>query len=165
MDERLAAALPFVAWSRVWSPLASEALREEAWNELSLPGRFAETESAFLDAFMIGLGGPRVPLLLHAALGKDGGAVREDWMRVIQHLELRWKEQTLPPDHLGVACDVVARAIEHEEHVLIRELRARYLDPWCEIARERLAGRDDDLARLPERFSADLVAAAEFAEG
>ncbi|MCP5055156.1 MAG: hypothetical protein GY937_00350 [bacterium] len=159
MNERLAAALPFVAWSRVWSPLAPEALREEAWRELSLPGRFAEQESAFLDAFVVGLGGPQVPLLLHAALGKDGGAVREDWMRVVQHLDLRWKEQTLPPDHLGVACDVMALAIEREEGVLIRELRTRYLDPWCEIAQERLAGREGALARLPASFSADLAGA------
>ena len=106
-----------------------------------------------------------MPLLLHAALGRDGGAVREDWMRVVQHLDLRWKEQTLPPDHLGIACDVIARAIERGESVLIHELRKRYLDPWCAIARERLAGREDDLARLPEVFSADLGSVAELAEG
>ena len=99
------AALPFIAWSRIWSPLAPTAWREEAWQVLSLPGRFMDCESAFLSAFVVGLPSPTVPLQLHAALGRDGGTAREDWMRVIQHLELRWNEQTLPPDHLGVACE------------------------------------------------------------
>ncbi|MCP3985108.1 MAG: hypothetical protein GY723_12015 [bacterium] len=161
MEARLEAALPFVAWSRVWSPLAPEAWRQEAWTALSLPGSFADLESAFLDAFVIGLGGPDVPLLLHAALGRDGGTVREDWMRVIQHLELQWKEQALPPDHLGVACDVVARAIERDEPLLIRELRRRYLDPWCAVASERLVEKDAGLAALPEVFASDLAVLAQ----
>ncbi len=150
------AALPFIAWSRIWSPLASEAWREEAWQILSLPGRFMDCESAFLSAFVVGLPTPAVPLPLHAALGRDGGTAREDWMRVIQHLELRWNEQTLPPDHLGVACDVLACAITREESVLIRELRKRYLEPWCAIASERLAGMDETIAHLPQAFAVDL---------
>jgi hypothetical protein len=159
MDARREAALPFVAWSRVWSPLAARAWREEAWQALSLPGSFADSESAFLGAFVVGLPAPDVPLLLHAALGREGGAVREDWMRVIHHLELHWNEQALPPDHLGAACDVLVCAVEREESVLIRELRKRYLEPWCAVASERLAARNDAIARLPEMFAADLQAA------
>ena len=161
MEARLEVALPFVAWARVWSPLAPEAWREEAWQALSLPGTFADSESVFLSTFVIGLGGPDIPLLLHAALGRDGGAVREAWMRVIQHLELRWKEQALPPDHLGVACDVLARALEREESVLLAELRKRYLDPWCAVARERLSETNGTMARLPEAFAADLAAVSD----
>lgn len=153
------AALPFVAWSRIWSPLAPEAWREEAWQALSLPGRFADCESAFLSAFVIGLPTADVPLLLHAALGRDGGTVREDWMRVLQHLELRWNQQTLPPDHLAVGCDVLVCAIAREEGVLIRELCKRYLQPWCAVATDRLAGNDGAIAGLPEVFAADLRAA------
>ena len=149
-------ALPFVAWSRVWSPLAPRAWREEAWKALSLPGEFGDCESEFLSAFVVGLPAPDVPLLLHAALGRDGSAVREDWMRVIQNLELRWNDQALPPDHLGAACDVLVCAIAREEHLLIRELRKRYLDPWCAIASERLAGKRDLIASLPDTFAADL---------
>ena len=152
------AALPFVAWSRVWSPLAPGAWREEAWQALSLPGQFADCESDFLSAFVVGLPAPDVPLLLHAALGRDGGTVREDWMRVIQHLELRWNEQALPPDHLGAACDVLVCAITREESVLIHELRKRYLEPWCAVASERLAGKSNAIVRLPEAFAADLRA-------
>jgi hypothetical protein len=151
------AALPFVAWSRVFSPLAPEAWREEAWQALSLPGRFADCESAFLSAFVVGLPAPDVPLLLHAALGRDGGVVREDWMRVIHHLGLRWSGKSLPPDHLGAACDVLACATLREESVLIDELRKRYLEPWCAVASERLAGKDHAIAILPEMFAADLA--------
>jgi hypothetical protein len=157
VDDRLEAALPFVAWSRIWSPLSPVAWREEAWQALSLPAKFADSESAFLSTFVIGLPSPDVPLLLHAALGREGGAVREDWMRVIRHLGLRWNEQALPPDHLGVACDVLACAIQHEEGLLIRELRKRYLEPWCAVASERLTGNNDTLERLPKLFRADLL--------
>jgi hypothetical protein len=156
MEAASEAALPFVAWSRVWSPLAPEAWREEAWQALSLPGRFADHESAFLSAFVVGLPAPDVPLLLHAALGREGGAVREDWMRVIHHLGLRWNAKALPPDHLGAACDVLSCAIRHDEQLLIGELRERYLDPWCAIASERLSGADQAIAGLPGAFAAVL---------
>ena len=159
MDELQEAALPFVAWSRVWSPLAPPAWRSEAWDALSLHGSFSDCESAFLGAFVVGLPGPDVPVLLHAALGLDGGAVREDWMRVIQHLELHWKDRALPPDHLAAACDVVVCAILRGEGVLIRELRERYLEPWCSVASDRLAGKDEAIECIPERFAADLARA------
>jgi len=158
MDARRDAALPFVAWARVWSPLAPEAWRDEAWLALSLPGRFADVESEFLAAFVVGLPAPDVPLLLHATLGRDGGSVREDWMRVIGFLELRWNDRSLPPDHLAVACDVLACASQQGEHVLIHELRGRYLDPWCAAAGERLAGRHPAIASLPATFAEDLAA-------
>jgi hypothetical protein len=155
----VSSALPFVAWARVWSPLAPEAWRDEAWAALGLPGRRAEAEAEFLGTYVAGVPAPPVPLVLHAALGRAGGAVREDWMRVIAHLGLRWGDRALPPDHLGVACDVLVRAIEREEDVLLRELVDRYLDPWCAVARERLASRADPAARLPRLFAADLAVA------
>lgn len=154
----LEAALPFVAWSRVWSSLAPASWREEAWQALGLPGHFAGCESDFLAAFVVGAPAPEVPLLLHAALGRDGGAVREDWMRVIAHLGLRFGERTLPPDHLGAACEALACAIEREEAVLTHELVKRYLAPWCAVATERLARRERHaaVAALPGCFAAAL---------
>jgi hypothetical protein len=157
LETRREAALPFVAWSRVWSPLAPHAWREEAWQALLLPGRFADCESAFLSAFVVGLPAPDLPLLLHAALGRDGGVVREDWMRVTSHLGLRRNNNSLPPDHLGAACDVLTCAILRDERVLIHELRKRYLEPWCAVASERLAGKSHAIASLPEMFAADLA--------
>jgi len=158
MDAHFESALPFVAWARIWSPLAPAEWRDEAWQALSLPRTRKDLESDFMSAFVVGLPAPDVPLLLHAALGREGGAVREDWMRVIQHLDLAWGDRSLPPDHLGAACDVLACAIDREESVLIRELRKRYLAPWCTVAIERLAGRDDGLVQLPQAFAADLEA-------
>jgi hypothetical protein len=152
-------ALPFVAWSRVWSPLVPAPWREEAWYALSRPGRFADCESAFLDAFVVAFPAPAVPLLLHAALDRDGGTVREDWMRVIAHLGLRWNARTLPPDHLAAACDVLVCALARAEDVLVRELCQRYLQPWCAVATERLDGRDAVITDLPRAFAADLRAA------
>jgi hypothetical protein len=156
----LEAALPFVLWARVWSPLAPDSWRQEAWAALGLPASWPTCESDFLRAFVAGWPAPEVPLLLHATLGRDGGAVREEWMRVIAHLDLHFGDRALPPDHMGAACEVLACAIERDETVLVRELLKRYFEPWCEAAIRRLSGRADDLARLPARFAEDLCAAA-----
>lgn len=160
MNAPLDAALPFLAWARVWSPLAPPAWRDEAWQALALPGRCADCESEFNAAFLVGLPAPDVPLLLHAALGRDGGAVREDWMRVYNHLGLRLGARALPPDHLAPACEALAFAIEREDTVLVRELVRRYLEPWCEVATGRLAAakRCDAVVQLPGRLAAELRA-------
>jgi hypothetical protein len=133
-------------------------LREEAWAALELPGSWSEAEPAFWQAFQTGLPTPKVPLLLHAALGREGGACREDWMRVISHLGLVWDDKHLPPDHLGAACEVLACAIEREERVLVRELCERYLLPWCSAASACLKDEDSVLAALPEQLALDLGA-------
>lgn len=159
MTERAHEALRLVAWSRIWSPLVPEEWRAEAWELLELPGAWSEVAPEFWPTFHVGLPAPRVPLLLHAALGRDGGHAREDWMRAAAHLRLRSSEHTLPPDHLGVAAEVVASALQAGEDVLVRELCARYLRPWCELARARLAGGVPALAALPARFEAELRAA------
>ena len=153
-----AAALPFIAWSRIWSPVAPEPLRREAWEALALPARFDELGPDFWSTFHVGSPAPKVPLLLHAALQMDGAGAREDWMRAMSYLKLRFDEFHLPPDQLGAACEVYACAIESEEPVLIEELRRRYLLPWCRFARERLAQGESQLAFLPEQFEADLLA-------
>lgn len=154
-----AAALPFIAWSRIWSPVAPEWLRREAWEALNLPESFDELSVDFWSTFHVGNPIPRAPLLLHAALKLDGGRVREDWIRVMHRLGLRWDAFHLPPDQLGAACEVYACAIEGEEPVLIEELRRRYLLPWCHFARRRLPRDETPLAFLPEQFEADLLAA------
>jgi hypothetical protein len=149
-------ALALVAWSRIWSPLVSSAWRAEAWEALGLAGSFDEIEAEYWQIFHIGVPGPPVSLLLHAALDRDGGRVREDWARVFQFLGLRWEGPTLPPDHLGPACEALAAAVENDDPLLAGELRDRYLKPWCEVARRRLAGNGSTLTELPESFAAEL---------
>jgi hypothetical protein len=149
-------ALTFLAWSRIWSPLVPSAWRGEAWEALGVGGSFQEFEAEYWSTFHFGLPGPLVPLYLHAALGRDGGRVREDWMRVFHFLGLRWEGSTLPPDHLGPACEALAAAVDNEDWILVGELRDRYLGPWCRVAQERLAEGGCALSQLPASFAADL---------
>jgi len=151
-------ALACIAWSHIWSPVVPDPLREKAWRALGLPGSIASHDTEFWSTFQLGAVTPKVSLLLHAALKREGGAVRDDWMRVTRHLGLRFDGVHLPPDQLGVACEVFACAVEREESVLIEELRRRYLLPWCDLAKKALDGGSSRLTFLPARFEADLLA-------
>jgi len=151
-------ALPFLAWARVWSPLVSRSEREEAWRALGLPQPFEELEGRFWAIFHTGVPAPTAPLLLHAVLGLDGGHVREEWMRVLTLLELEWGKSTLPPDHLAIACEIFAAAIENGDATLTRELAERYLLPWCHAVDAALAGEGTALAVLPSAFAAAIRA-------
>ena len=151
-------ALPWIAWSRIWSPVVPEELRRQAWHALELPDSVTEYETEFCSTFLLGAAVPRVPLLLHAALKREGGAVREDWLRVARHLGLRRDGAHLPPDQLGAACELYACAVEREDAVLVDELRSRYLLPWCAFAMAQLDNSSSDLAFLPARFESDLRA-------
>jgi hypothetical protein len=151
-------ALRFVGWARIWSPVAPRELRVDAWSALGLSGSFGEVEPEYWAAFHVGSPLPAVPLLLHAALGMEGGHVREEWMRVLQFLGLRWQDAALPPDHLAPGCEALAAAIDRGDGVMVAELRGRYLLPWCEHARERLGAEPGRALALAERFEADLRA-------
>lgn len=150
-------ALALLAWARIWSPLADEVAREEAWAALGLPDSF----SALSVEYWTLCHGPgaSLPLLLHAALGLDGSATREDWLRVMDHLDLAWDGVHLPPDQLGVACEVFACAIDAAEPVLVRELCARYLLPWCDTALARLPA-GSAMGPVLDQFRADVTLAS-----
>ncbi len=150
------AALRFVGWARLWSPVAPRELRVDAWQALGLPGSFGDAETEYWASFHVGDPLPPAPLLLHAALGMEGGHAREEWMRVLQFLGLRWRDGTLPPDHLAPGCEALAAAIDRRDAVMVAELCRRYLLPWCARARERLGGRAAAALQLAERFEADL---------
>ncbi len=152
------AALTFIAWSRIWSSVVDDERRVEAWEALALPGDYDALKSDFWTTFHVGNPMPKVPVLLHAALNMEGGAAREDWLRVINYLGLEWDEVHLAPDQLGVACEIYACAIEREEPVLIEELRTRYLLPWCQFAKGQLSLDHPALKFLAEQFEADLQA-------
>lgn len=151
-------ALVFVAWARVWSPLIDDTLRAEAWQQLELPGTLAEHGAAFMRHFVVALPQPPAPLLMHAALAQDGGVVREDFVRVMEYLDVEHQDQgRLPPDHLACACELLAMAIEAGEPVIVDGLRERYLRPWCATVLPRL-GDAPALQAVVEQFAADLSA-------
>jgi hypothetical protein len=77
-------------------------------------------------------------------------------MRIFHFLELRLEGPKLPPDHLGPACEALACALENRDRILAAELRERYLEPWCRVARARLSAERGHLAELPAAFAADL---------
>ena len=135
----------------------AEDVREQAWNALGLARPYSECKEEYWNIFHVGVPMPKVPLLLHAALMREGGAMREDWLRVMHNLDLRWNnEARLPPDQLGIACEVYAFAIDQGEALLVSELSSRYLLPWCEVAEKKLADEKNDLVFLPQAFREDL---------
>ena len=151
-------AMVFVAWSRIWSPLVDEALRREAWQQLELPGDFDGTASDFLRAFHVAMPQPPATLLLHAALNQDGGNVREDFVRIMEYLDVEYEDAgRLPPDHLACACELFALAIHADEPVLVQGLRERYLGPWCTGAARAIDGHAV-LAEIVAQFREDLAA-------
>lgn len=149
--------LALLAWSRIWSPLADATARDEAWTALGLPGIFDKLGVEYWTLCH----GPdaRLPLLLHAALGLDGAGSREDWLRVMGYLGLEWDAVHLPPDQLGVACEVLACVIDAGETVLVRELCARYLLPWCDVSLSRLPS-GSAMGQLVDDFRADVALAS-----
>ena len=154
-------ALLMIAWSRIWSPLVDDSLRSEAWQALDLPANYQSKKADYWTTFHVGAPQPEVPLILHAALNREGSGVREDWLRVISYLGLSWDEVHLPPDQLGAACEIYACAIEQGEQMLIEELRDRYLSPWCDMAAHSLTRAESSLLPLVQRFSTDLKAIAD----
>lgn len=153
------AALPFLAWSHLFSSMVTKEIRAAAWEALELPARFEDASAEYWNTFQTGVPAPPVPLLLHGALGRPGQSVREDWLRVMEHLGLSWNEMHLPPDQLGAACEVYACAVQAGEGVLVEELRSRYLLPWCEAAEAILRARESTLVFIPRLFAEDLRAA------
>ena len=148
-------ALALLAWARVWSPLASAAERDEACQALGLGSADSPVDHAYWSTFHAALPAPRVPLLLHAALGREGAQLREELSRVASFLQLRWRERILPPDHLAAACELLAAALENGDERLAAELRHRYLRPWCAMARERLAADGSPLLPMADAFADD----------
>jgi TorA maturation chaperone TorD len=153
------AALCFVAWARVFSPVAAKDLRSDAWKALGLPGDFGEVEGDYWAIFHVG-SPPPVPLVFHAALGMEGGHAREEWMRVLQFLGLAWQDAALPPDHLAPGCEALAAAIDKGDRVMVAELCERYLQPWCEQAHARLAEGPQAMRELVGCFEGDLQSVA-----
>ena len=54
-----AAALPLFAWSRIWSPVVPDDMREDAWRALGLPESFAYYSAEFWTTFQVGAPAPK----------------------------------------------------------------------------------------------------------
>lgn len=150
-------AMVFVAWARIWSPLVDDALRREAWQQLDVPGDFDALQSDFMRAFHVAMPQPPATLLLHATLNTDGGVVREDFVRIMDYLDIDYDDSgRLPPDHLACACEIFALVIDAGEDVLVRGVREKYLGPWVVSARKALANHPA-LTAVVEQFGEDLA--------
>lgn len=150
-------ALPFLLWARIWSQLVPDEERAQAWNILDLPSSFEVEQEAYWSAFHIGVSGPPVPLLFHAALGLDGANVREDMMRISNYLGLQMSGSRLPPDHLAAATEVFAMVIDRGEPMLTEELGQRYFLPWCAFAERELSETAPSLRPLAQQFGKDIA--------
>lgn len=153
-------AATLAAWAGVWSPVVPASTRAACWAALDLPETFTAIEPLYWSVFHAAAPVPRVPLLLHSALDRPGAAVREEWLRLIGFLDLRWRHHTLPPDHLAAACEVLAAAVENADAMLSRELCRRYLLPWCAVAAERLREDNSPLLRIVDCFAEDVARAS-----
>lgn len=122
-------------WSLLWSPLQDNATLATAWQNLGLDGEFDDTLSqAYVRTFLMDLPQPKVPLLFSATLQREAGACREEWMRIAEHLGMQRVGASLPPDHLALACELLAHAFAQAEPVLITGMVERYLQPWLDCA-------------------------------
>lgn len=147
--------LELVAWSLVWSPLPGAEVAENAWRALDIPLNFQQSQPAMIRCFQAGNPAPLMPLQLHAALALDGGECRELFVRIMQHLDLDWARQPLPPDHLALVCEMLACAAQNDDPVLVEGLLERFLRPWCARARHQL-GPEHELNVLPMLFLKSL---------
>lgn len=152
--------LRMLAWARLWSPLSDETTLSATWEALALPGSYAAARIEYWNTFHAGVPQPPVPLQLHALADSDGSTLRESLLRVAEHLEVETSGQRLPPDHLTLACELYALAIEREEPVLVAELMRRCIAPWAEAAQRTVQRGNASITALLEAFLDDARSAA-----
>lgn len=145
-------ALVAIAWSRIWSPVVPCEAFVATWGALDLPDDAALRDTEFFSTFHAGFPAPKVPLFLHEALNLPGDHARIDFLRAMAHLGVKAGDKMLPPDHLAVACEIVACALSAGEQVIAAEIRDRYLLPWCAAAGARLMEDDDGLREIVRNF-------------
>ncbi|CBL45595.1 hypothetical protein HDN1F_20120 [gamma proteobacterium HdN1] len=149
-------AIRLLDWSTLFSPIAETTEHALAWSHLGLAGTFDEnTRKAYNSTFLISMPQPQVPLLFSSLLQREASACREDWMRVAAHLGLSREGASLPPDHIALACELLAHAWNRNERVLLEGAVERYFLPWLELAMERC---DSSLKeRLLAEFQQDIT--------
>lgn len=130
-----------VNWSLLWSPLNDREAMQAAWENLALPLPLeTPLRHAFVKTFQMDLPQPAIPLMFSAALQRDASACHEEWMRIAGHLGLSRVGPTLSPDHLALACELLAHAIGQHDAVLVSGMIERYFQPWLTMASSRCEG-------------------------
>lgn len=137
MAEQSPASYRLLNWSILFSPLSSSADLIDAWEYLGLAGEFdTSMNEVYVRTFLVDMPQPKIPLLFSSLLQREASACREDWMRVASHLGMKRTGASLPPDHLALACELLAHAWTAGEKVLLEAGLERYLIPWVECALE-----------------------------
>ena len=79
---------------------------------------------------------------------------------IVSSVSVALKDRQVKNKRLDKIKNVLAAAgqVRPGEVLSREELSRRYLLPWCDFARERLAQEESRLAFLPEQFEADLLA-------
>lgn len=130
-----------VNWSLLWSPLNDSDAMLAAWENLALPLPLeTPLRHAFVKTFQMDLPQPAIPLMFSAALQRDVSACHEEWMRIAGHLALSRLGPTLAPDHLALACELLAHAMGQHDSVLVSGMIGRYFQPWLTMASSRCDG-------------------------
>lgn len=143
-------------WAMLWSPLRDESLGEEAWECLGLPGRYQDQAVAFTQAFILDLPAPVASPMFSVTLQREAGACREECMRIADYLGMERTGPSLPPDHLALACEMLAHGLRQQEQVLSEGLVERYLTPWIDTASRAVPA---SLQPLLSAFHEDVLAA------
>lgn len=153
----------FLHWAMLFSPLRDDDLAADAWETLQLPGDFSAIATDFNRCFVLDYPAPKASPIFSALLQREAGACREEWMRIAAHLDLARTGPSLPPDHLALACEIIAHAITRNEQVLLQGILERYVMPWIRAAQE--ACEDPLMQDLLQHFQhdADLLREAQHA--
>lgn len=151
-EATLQAALPFIAWSRLFNLNVSTGDADDAWQSLNLPGTASEFVAALRDLLS-----RRVSLDVSDYVPGGGATVGEELCDIRDRLDLPWDGVRLPQEHVAAVTEILACAIERDEAEAVTVLCQRLLLPWCERAEAAALREQPTLGFLFEDFAQDLV--------
>lgn len=91
----------------------------------------------------------------------DAAALSAEIGKICRGLELSWEGVALPWHHVSALCEILAYAVERDEHAVAATLARDYLLPWCESVEREILANKSELAFVTEDFAQDLVARLE----
>lgn len=148
----LAAAMPFLNWSRLWQLELPSEEASRVWRALGLGEHYTREHSDYQRFFS-----EQISMDASGGVEVDMAELNHELKRVCDALELSWDGVDLPRHHVSALCEILAYALEREEPEIAAALAADYLMPWCESVEQRILARQPDLAFLTEDFAQDLL--------